>query len=170
MKRSLCILAFLAACGSKTKSTPETPEPATPDAGATAVETPAESTDAAPEDTGPDTVGLLAAEVAAYEAAAPVFDQACARCHRDGGKKASKKKLEHFDMTSYPFGGHHVATITTTLRHVLGIDGARASMPADKPGSVGGDDLELIEAWADAYDAAEQAGAHEGQPGYTPAE
>lgn len=33
-------------------------------------------------------------------------------------------------------------------------------MPKDKPGAVEGDELALIAAWADAYDAAEDAGAH----------
>jgi mono/diheme cytochrome c family protein len=151
----LCLVLLIAACGNKSKGvTP--PEPAPPDAGATAVEPPQD--------------GPLAAELAAYQAAEPVFDAACARCHTKDGEKASAKKLEHFDMTTYPFGGHHTATITTTLRHVLGIDGAKPKMPADKPGSVSGDDLALIAAWADAYDAAEQAGAHEGVSGYTPAE
>jgi hypothetical protein len=33
-------------------------------------------------------------------------------------------------------------------------------MPFDKPGSVHGDDLAKIKAWADAWEAAEKAGAH----------
>lgn len=137
----------LAACGGKSKpdTTPPVGEP-TPDA--------------APVAEGDDHEQLLAAEMSAYEAAKPVLETYCGGCHIQGGAKATEQKLEHVDLTSYPFAGHHVETITTTIRHVLGIDGAKPTMPKDKPGAVEGDELALIAAWADAYDAAEDAGAH----------
>ncbi|MBP6627842.1 MAG: hypothetical protein KA297_00335 [Kofleriaceae bacterium] len=105
-------------------------------------------------------VALMEAEMAAYEAAKPVFAKSCGGCHIQGGAKATAKKLKHVDMTTYPFAGHHVDTITTTIGHVLGIDGAKPTMPADKPGSVKGDDLALVEAWIEAYNAADEGGAH----------
>lgn len=151
--KKLSLLLFLIACGPKT-NTVEQPVAEAPDAGPTAVEpTP---------DTDPQ--ALLDAELAAYQAAAPVFDAACSRCHKQGARNANEDKLGHFDMTTYPFGGHHTDTITATIRHVLGIDGAKPSMPKDDPGAVGGDGLALIAAWADAYDAADAAGAHEAAP------
>jgi len=169
MKRIHLLAIFasiaLAACGGKSKndttppgggeSTSGTGDTATPSAGP-AAETP--TPDTAPE---PDPhERLLAAELKAYQSAKPVLEQRCGGCHIQGGPKATPKKLEHIDMTSYPFTGHHTATITATVRHVLGIDGAKPTMPKDKPGSVKGDELALIAAWADAYDAAEKGGAH----------
>ena len=103
---------------------------------------------------------LLAAETSAWETAKPVFDKACATCHTTAGKKASKKKLDHFNFDAYPLGGHHTATIGITIREVLGIDGKKATMPYDKPGSVKGDDLAKIKAWTDAWEAAGKGGAH----------
>ena len=103
---------------------------------------------------------LLASERTAWDAAKPVFDKACASCHTKAGKKAAKKKLDHFDMDSYPLGGHHTQTIGVTIRNVLGISGKKPTMPFDKPGSVQGDDLAKIKAWTDAWAAAEQAAAH----------
>ena len=38
-------------------------------------------------------------------------------------------------------------------------------MPADKKGAVKGDELALIAAWADAFDASHKGGAHEGHGG-----
>ncbi len=102
----------------------------------------------------------LAAETAAYEKAKPVFEKYCASCHTKAGKKSAKKKLDHFDMDTYPFGGEHTAFIGNHIRDVLGLSGKKATMPDNKPGSVKGDELALIKAWADAWDAAEQAGAH----------
>jgi mono/diheme cytochrome c family protein len=93
-------------------------------------------------------------EQAAYEKAKPVFVKYCASCHTKGGAKATAKKLDHFDMTSYPFGGHHAATIAATIRKVLAINGGKPTMPADKKGAVKGDELALIAAWCDAYEAA----------------
>lgn len=167
-------LAF-AACGSKTPSTPTTPTEVehdhhdhdheaagsatapTPDAPKEA-ERPAEPpTEALKPDPKAE---LLASETAAWEIAKPVFEKACATCHTTAGKKASKKKLDHFNVDSYPPGGHHTATVGFTIRDVLGISGKKATMPYDKPGSVKGDDLAKIKAWTDAWEAAEKGGAH----------
>ena len=107
---------------------------------------------------------LLASERAAFEKAKPTFEKFCAGCHAQGAKQASAKKLEHFDMTSYPFGGHHVGTLGPTIRKVLAIGGGKATMPKAKPGSVSGDDLAAIAAWAKAWDEAQAAGAHPAAP------
>ena len=104
---------------------------------------------------------LRAAETAAFEAARPVFQTHCARCHSKANKKFKKKALDHFDMTTYPFGGHHAAEVSSEIREVLGIGGGKATMPMDDPGAVTGDELALITAWADAFDASHQGGAHE---------
>lgn len=105
---------------------------------------------------------LLANEKIAYEAAAPVFAKYCASCHEKGKPKATAKKLGHFDMSSYPFGGHHAMEIADEIREVLGIGGGKATMPKDNPGAVKGDDLALVAKWADAFDAAHEGGAHDG--------
>lgn len=63
-------------------------------------------------------------------------------------------------MTSYPFRGHHADDIGASIRRVLGGSGKKATMPKDGPGSVQGDDLALVLAWADAFDRAKSAGAH----------
>lgn len=97
------------------------------------------------------------AEQAAFDKAKPVFVKYCASCHTKGGAKATAKKLDHFDMTVYPFGGHHAGTMAATIRKVLGIGGRKPSMPADRKGAVKGDELALIAAWADAFDAAHKA-------------
>jgi mono/diheme cytochrome c family protein len=109
---------------------------------------------------------LLAAELAAYEKAKPVFDANCARCHSKGGKLATDKKRAHFDTTTYPFAGHHAMELGTTVRKVLGIDGSKPTMPADKKGAVKGEDLALIAKWADAFDASHAGGAHEHHEGH----
>jgi uncharacterized membrane protein len=103
---------------------------------------------------------LKAAESAAFARARPVFDKHCARCHTKDGTDARPKALEHFDMTSYPFGGHHADDITAEIRAVLAIPGGKPTMPLDQPGAVTGNELALIAAWADAYDKAHPAGAH----------
>jgi hypothetical protein len=122
---------------------------------------PTEPTPPPPPPPPPDPrIALRDAETAAYENAKPVFENACAKCHTESGAKANPGKLKHFNMTAYPFTGHHADSITKAIRHVLGVDGKKPSMPKDKPGSVKGDDLEKIKAWADAYDAAEAGGAH----------
>jgi hypothetical protein len=106
------------------------------------------------------TATLLADERAAFDKAKPSFDKYCAGCHTRTGKHASDKKLHHFEMTSYPFGGHHSTKLGPTIRKVLAIDGGKASMPDDKPGSVATDDLAAIAAWTRAWDAAQAGGAH----------
>lgn len=103
---------------------------------------------------------LLASERSAWAAAQPVFEKACASCHTKAGKKAAKKKLDHFNMDAYPLGGHHTQTIGFTIRDVLGISGKKPTMPYDKPGSVQGDNLAKIKRWTDAWEAAEKAKAH----------
>jgi hypothetical protein len=134
--QTLCLLAagFMAACGSSAPAKSTTPTPRSGNA--------------------------LAEELRAWEAAKPVFEKACARCHTSTGKDTGKKKLAHFDMDAYPFGGHHAGTIGPEIREVLGLTGAKPTMPDDTPGSVTGDDLAKIKAWADAWDAADKAGAH----------
>jgi mono/diheme cytochrome c family protein len=93
-------------------------------------------------------------ERAAYERAKPVFAAHCARCHTDGGPKASKSARGHFDMDVYPFGGHHAAEMSTYLRRVLGATGGKPTMPRDDPGAVRGAELELVLALTDAFDRA----------------
>ena len=119
---------------------------------------PTQTTPAAPADAHQSE--LLAAETAAWNTAKPVFERACARCHTSAGKDTGKKKLAHFNMDTYPLGGHHAAMIGPEVREVLGLAGTKATMPSDAPGSVTGDDLAKIKAWADAWDAADTAGAH----------
>lgn len=102
----------------------------------------------------------LAAEASAWKSAQPVFEKYCAQCHTQGGKSATKKKLAHFNFTAYPLTGHHATTIGTTVRDVLGLSGKKAKMPPGKPGAVAGDELALVKAWTDAWDAADKAGAH----------
>jgi mono/diheme cytochrome c family protein len=138
MIRTHFLVVALAACGGKSAPPPAAPAP---------VEKPAEKP---AEPTG----DLAAAETAAWEAAKPVFEKYCASCHTKDGKKAAKKKLDHFDMTSYPFTGHHAETIGFTIREVLGVTGKKPTMPFDNKGAVQGDELALIVRWADAWQAA----------------
>ena len=178
---SILITAAIAACGSKStpRSSPAS-NPAEPPmmagAGSTtgSAEThpigePAPIEHAKPVEKEPVPVppdpatlkaDLLAAETTAWETAKPVFDKACAGCHTKSGKKAAKKKLDQFDMTTYPLGGQHSGTIGITIREVLGISGKKATMPKSKPGSVKGDDLAKITLWTDAWEASKQGGAH----------
>lgn len=107
---------------------------------------------------------LVAAEQAAFEQALPVFEKHCARCHKQGGVKATQKKRGHFDMTTYPFAGHHASTITAEIRKSLGLTGEKPTMPYDKKGTVKGDELAVIAAWADAFDKSQAGGAHETKP------
>lgn len=162
-------MALYAACGASSSSTPPTtpdepPPPAPPDVDAGEAPV-AQAPDAAPVPPEPDPAqqkaDLLAAEKAAFDDAKPVFDKYCAGCHVAGKRGAKKSTLEHFDMTSYPFGGHHADEITAELREVLGIGGGRPTMPKTKPGSVKGDELAAIATWADAFDASQTGGAHE---------
>lgn len=163
MMRSLLPLLLLVACGSRS---PEPAKPAPEPAPAPVAEAPKEAakpveTEPPAEPPKPDPKpGLLAAETSAWDTAKPVFTKYCATCHTKDGKKAAKKKLDHFDMDTYPLGGHHTATIGFTIRDVLGISGKKPTMPYDKPGSIKGDELASIKAWTDAWEAAEKAGAH----------
>jgi len=152
---TLLVTAALAACGSKS-ATPKT-TPTAPTAMTGSDSTQPEPTKQAPE---PDPKAeLLAADTKAWETAKPVLDKYCATCHTPDGKKAAKKKLDHFDMSTYPPGGHHTDTIGFTIRDVLGISGKKATMPFDKPGSIKGDELAAIKAWTDAWEASHKAGA-----------
>ena len=81
-------------------------------AASTAPVKPTEPTKPADPDPAQVKAELLAAEQAAFDKAKPVLEKNCARCHSKGGAKAAKKKLDHFDMTTYPFGGHHAAVVT----------------------------------------------------------
>jgi mono/diheme cytochrome c family protein len=167
---------FLLACTSK--PAPEPTAPASdplPERTATAPEPAPEPTAPAPEpapEPEPDPeptapkppraatrspAQLLASEKAAFERARPVFQQHCARCHAEGGKKAKPKTLGHFDMTRYPFGGHHADEMSATIREALGIGGGEPSMPMDDPDALEKSELSLISAWADAYDKARAA-------------
>lgn len=169
----LFLSAGLASCGSKS-SAPTTPtDPAhdhaehdhagTGSAAAMPDPMPKEP-DKPTEPTKPDQAkvkaDLLASERSAWDTAKPVFDKSCASCHTKAGKKSAKKKLDHFDMDTYPPGGHHTGTIGFTIREVLGVTGKKPTMPFDKPGSVQGDDLAKIKAWTDAWEAADKGGAH----------
>jgi mono/diheme cytochrome c family protein len=165
MIRTLLLASLVAACGGgSSKPAPMTPpadpatepvatEPAQPTEPAEPAE-PAKPAEPPAPDPAQVKAGLLAAETAAFEKAKPVFDQHCARCHVKGGKMATPKKLGELDMTAYPFGGKHAAEIGGEIRKVLGIGGGKVTMPADKKGAVKGDELALIAAWADAFDAA----------------
>jgi mono/diheme cytochrome c family protein len=182
---SLALALFVAACGGKSSPQPTTTTDhdhsamtgsasgdghAHDHATGSAASTPAATEPSAPTEPAkpaePDPAQLkaelLAAEKVAFEAAKPVFDKHCARCHKQGEKLATAKKRDHFDMTTYPFGGHHPDTIAAEIRKSLGMTGKKPRMPADKKGAVKGDELALIAAWADAFDKAHAGGAHEG--------
>jgi mono/diheme cytochrome c family protein len=174
MMKTLLLAVLVAACGGgSSKPTPTTPPPADPvpmkEPVATEPATPEEPAKPA-EPPAPDPAKikaeLLAAETAAFEQAKPVFDKHCARCHVKGAKLANKKKLDHFDMTAYPFTGEHAMEISGEIRKALAIGGGKATMPFDKKGAVKGDELALIAAWADAFDASHKGGAHEGHGGH----
>jgi mono/diheme cytochrome c family protein len=92
-----------------------------------------------------------------------VFEKYCASCHSSDGAKATPKKLAHFAMDTYPFGGHHAHTIGFTVREVLGLEGEDPTMPTTAPGSVTGGELDAIVAWSRAFDRAEKAGLHRKQ-------
>ncbi|MBP9202832.1 MAG: c-type cytochrome [Kofleriaceae bacterium] len=163
---SLGLALTLAACGGKAKPVEPVAEPAPVEPA------PTEPTETAPTETTPNEpvaeakpapdpkLALLDAEKATYEAAKPVFEKACALCHTQAGAKKSAKKLAEFDMTSYPFTGKYAGDIAATMKKVLGVGGGKATMPANKPGSVKDGDLELIVAWANAWQAAQDGGAH----------
>src|SRR5947209_5328386 len=127
MTRSVWIAVVLAACGAKS---PPAAAPARSDPSA-----------------------ALAAETAAYAKAKPVFEKYCSTCHTKAGTKSEKKKLDHFDMDTYPLGGEHSAFIGFHIRGVLGLTGKKPTMPDDNPGAVKGEDLAAIKAWTDAWEA-----------------
>lgn len=164
---SLLIIVGLVACGSRppppTTDTPDAQSQAAPasDAGPDPQANPLEAT---PQPTEPAPAQAAAdhhaAELAAYERAKPVFDKFCANCHAQGRPGARPGTLSHLDITRYPFAGHHADTVAATVRKSLGIDGGKATMPKNKPGSVTGADLALIKAWTDAFDAAHAGAAH----------
>jgi hypothetical protein len=52
------------------------------------------------------------------------------------------------------------------IRKSLAIGGGKATMPFDKKGAVKGDELALIAAWADTFDASHAGGAHDGHEGH----
>lgn len=170
MTRSLLTITLLfsslAACGSKqpapaTQAPEQSPPGSTASAGsepqASSSETAAPRTEPAPTQAASD---LPATEMAAYERAKPVFDKFCGRCHAQAG--GMKGALAHLDITQYPFAGHHASTVAATVRKSLGVDGGKATMPRNKPGSVTGAELDLIKAWADAFDAAHAGATHAG--------
>lgn len=174
MKHILCCLGLAAACGGGSATSLQTTPPPVdpvPMAEGSAADKPADPLDPvkpaeppapAPPDPAQIKAGLLAAEMAAFEKAKPVFDRWCAKCHSKDGKKQSKGKREHFDMTTYPFGGHHAMDVHNEIREVLGVTGKKPTMPADNKGAVKGDELAAITAWADAFQASHEGGAHEG--------
>lgn len=166
MKSILCSFLVLTACGGCSSTSTSTTPPAdpVPVAEPTPIPSaPAEPGDPAMPDPAMIRAELVAAETAAFERAKPVFDRYCMKCHATSGSKASKKKLDHFDMTTYPFAGEHALEISREIRGTLGLTGKKVTMPADKKGAVKGDELALIAAWADAFDASHAGGAHEGQ-------
>ena len=153
----MCLVLAAAACGGDKKPAPAKPDPAP------VAETPPPEPAKPEEPPAPDPAAikadLMATETAAFEKAKPVFDKNCTGCHVKGQKNANAKKLKAFDMSSYPFAGEHGKA--PDIRAVLGTTGKKATMPKTKPGSVKGDDLAAIVAWADAWDASEAGGAHE---------
>ena len=170
-------LPFLLAVGCSPAAAPTDPDhPASPDAPGgpgpepTALSEPAAPAEpsaepaAPPEPAAPDQpADLLALEKQAFEQARPVLETHCARCHTKAGTakpKMKKEAISHFSLDEYPPGGHHAHEVTEELREVLGVHGKKPTMPLDRPGAVKGDELAAILAWADAYDAAEQAGLH----------
>lgn len=178
MKKTLLIALLAAACGGGSSQPASTTPPADPvpmkEPAAADPAKPTETTEAAApaepakpaEPPAPDPAkikaDLLAVETAAFEKAKPVFEKHCARCHTKGQKLATAKKLKEFDMSSYPFGGEHAMDIGAEIRKTLGVGGGKVTMPFDKKGAVKGDELALIVAWSEAFDASHKGGAHEG--------
>lgn len=169
MKTVLITLLFAVACGGggdKKPTTPTEPTP-TPTETMAKTETPAEqpapteptppAEPPAPPQPDPKQVAMEA-ELAAFEKAKPVFEKFCQGCHGKG-RGATKKALGELDINEYPFKGEHANA--KDIKKTLGVDGKKATMPKNKPGSVKGDDLAAIVAWADAWQAAEDVGAHQ---------
>jgi mono/diheme cytochrome c family protein len=148
-----------AACGPKDVIPTAPHHPANPDA-------PGGRTGASPEEAGVEEdegakAQIASAEQAAYQAAWPILSKYCSNCHSSEGKKATPEKLDHFNIDSYPFGGHHATEIGETVRVVLAAGGGHATMPMDQPGAVKGEELDLIVAWTKAFDASHKAGLHD---------
>ena len=141
------LLCWAAACGPRDAVPAPTAHPANPNAPTGEAAGPNPANGAAPAGPG-------AAELAAYQRARPVFQKYCASCHTPGSPKARSEAIEHFAMSGYPFGGHHAPVIGREVREVLGQTGEKPTMPKDRPGAVQGDELKLMLAWADAFDAA----------------
>jgi len=100
---------------------------------------------------------VSAEERAAYDAAKPAFERHCVRCHSRTSKRPKPKAIKHIDMSSYPFRGHHPHDAGVVIRRSLLGDKAKGkepTMPSDDPGSVGGDDLKKMLAWAGAFEKA----------------
>lgn len=164
MTRSLTVLTILAftACGSRPPPTSPDGRPPVDIASSAGTEVHPAPPALPPTEPVPAQAATdhHAAEMAAYANAKPVFDKFCANCHAQGRPGARQSTLAHLDVTSYPFGGHHADTVGASVRKSLGIDGGKATMPKNKPGSVAGADLALIKEWADAFDAAHAGRAH----------
>lgn len=162
------MLVGLAACGGGGKKTAKPEDKAAPTEKVAAEDkAPAEEKKEEappPEEKKPDPEQMkkdaMDAETAAWDKAKPVFEGSCKSCHVKGQKGAKAKNLGMFDCSEYPFKGKKATA--ADVRRVLGVgDGAKkATMPKNKPGSVKDADLDAIKAWADAFDAAESAGAH----------
>jgi len=172
MNKTLLLALGFAGCGGSkppTRTTPQTTDPVPMNESVAEPTPPLEPTkpvEPAKPDPAKIKAALLAAETVAFEKAKPVFDNLCAKCHSKSGKLATTKKLEHFDITTYPFGGHHAMEISGSIRKSLAIGGGKATMPFDNKGAVKGDELALIATWADAFDASHKGGAHEGHSGH----
>ena len=120
----------------------------------------------------------LAVERAAYDAARPVFERWCVRCHVPTNGSMSVITSDTFDISTYPFtgqsgalAGYHVADVLGTMFGDLDApDGAdefrrpwaqhAPRMPKTEPGAVQGDDLALVRTWTVAWRAAHRAGLH----------
>jgi len=163
MLKTVLALVLVAACGGGSKQSgpakPAEPAPVAP--AEPEAKEPAKPAEPEPAKPDPEKMKaeLAAAETAAFEKAKPVFDKHCASCHEKGKKGAKASTLKHFDMSAYPFAGGHAADIDKEIRKVLAIGGGKATMPKSKPGAVKGDELALIAAWAEAFDAAHEGGA-----------
>jgi uncharacterized membrane protein len=92
-------------------------------------------------------------EHAAFEQARPVFARYCDGCHSEQGAHRDREALRDLVTTRYPFAGRRAAVAGHAVAVSLG-RGHRATMPDDHPGSVRGDDLARVMAWADAFDRA----------------
>jgi hypothetical protein len=117
-----------------------------------------QSSSRAPQGSAPATRAAdpIAQEMQAYEQARPVFAKYCAGCHTERARGTEHAEaLLHFSMDRYPFGGHHAAEIAGEIREVLGAEDNEPTMPPDNPGVVRGEELDLVLAWADAFDRAQ---------------